>query len=70
MSYYSPKSQRYEGANHANSTEMRRAAALRYIVISLNRDPEPIVMVNAILAGERDDVVRSMTGAERAALDK
>lgn len=46
--------------NHANSTPERRQAALRYIVASFQRDEAPIRMVEAILAGERDDVVRSL----------
>lgn len=46
--------------NHANSTLARRLGAVRYIVRSFQRDPEPIHMVEAILAGQRDDVVRAM----------
>lgn len=49
--------------NHPNSTPERRAAAMAYIVASVQTksDPDPINMVDAILRGERDDVVRSLS---------
>lgn len=49
-----------ESLNCHTSTPERRKAALAYIRASLGVDPEPITMVENILAGRRDDVVRSL----------
>lgn len=42
------------------STAERRHGALKYIVASFGKDDHPENMVSDILAGKRDDVVRSM----------
>lgn len=55
-------SRRPEACSHIE----RQRGAMAYIAKSFGRDPEPIRMVTAILAGERDDVVRSLMGRRAA----
>ena len=49
------------------ASKQRQAGALRYLFASFGSDAEPLAMVESILRGERDDVVRSLAGERRAA---
>lgn len=62
---YRDKLDEADEVDHPNSTPERKAAALRYILASFRRDPNPEIMVAGILAGERDDVVRTVRDKPR-----
>jgi hypothetical protein len=46
--------------DHSRDADTRRRAALKYALATIGSETSPLAMVEAILAGERDDVVRTI----------
>jgi hypothetical protein len=57
--WYTIRAETQEADGPLSSPE-RRAAALAYVRSAFGVDPEPVRMVEAILEGKRDDVVRTI----------